>query len=46
MRFVSSISQYYILTFEIPDVKCRHGIQVNWSRYRDTGITNPVLKEI
>ena len=32
-------SQYYILTFETPVVKCGHGIQVNWSQYRDTGVT-------
>ena len=28
-----------MLTFEIPAVKCRDGIEVNWSRYRDTGVT-------
>ena len=36
-------SQYYILTFKIPAVKCHHGVEVNWSRYRDIGVTDPAL---
>ena len=32
-----------MLTFEIPAVKCHHGVEVNWSRYRDTGVTDPAL---
>ena len=36
-------SQYYKLTFEIPAVKCCYGAEVNWSRYRDTGVTDPAL---
>ena len=24
-------------------VYCRHSIKVNWSRYRDTGVTDPAL---
>ena len=32
-----------MLTFEIPVVKCHHGVEVNWSRYRDTGVTDPAL---
>ena len=39
-------SQYYMLTFEIPAVKCLHGVEVNWSRYRDTGVTDPALLQI
>ena len=39
-------SQYYILTFEIPAVKCHHGVEVNWSRYQDTGVTDPALVKI
>ena len=35
--------QYYMLTFEIPAVKCLHVVEVNWSRYRDTGVTDPAL---
>ena len=30
-------------TFEIPAVKCLHGVEVNWSRYRDTIVTDPAL---
>ena len=33
-----------MLAFEIPAVKCRHGVEVNWSRYRDTGVTDPALE--
>ena len=33
----------YTLTFEILAVKCRHGVEVNWSRYRDSGVTDPAL---
>ena len=36
-------SQYYTLTFEILAVKCCYGVEVNWSRYRDTGVTDPAL---
>ena len=36
-------SVYYILTFEILAVKCHHSVEVNWSRYRDTGVTDPAL---
>ena len=25
----------------MPDVKCIHSIQLDWSRYRDTGVNNP-----
>ena len=32
-----------MLIFEIPAVKCLHGVEVNWSRYRDTGVTDPAL---
>ena len=32
-----------MLTFEIPAVKRRNGVEVNWSRYRDTGVTDPAL---
>ena len=32
-----------MLTFEIPAVKCHYGVEVNWSRYRDTGVTDPAL---
>ena len=32
-----------MLTFEIPAVKCHNGVEVNWSRYRDTGVTDPAL---
>ena len=32
-----------MLTFEIPAVKCHNGVKVNWSRYRDTGVTDPAL---
>ena len=32
-----------MLTFEIPAVKCLHGVEVNWCRYRDTGVTDPAL---
>ena len=39
----SDPSQYYMLTFKIPTVKCHHGVEVNWSRYRDTGVTDPAL---
>ena len=35
-----------MLTFEIPAVKCHHGVEVNWSRYRDTGVTDPALLKI
>ena len=35
-----------MLTFEIPAVKCRHGVEVNWSRYQDTGVTDPALVKI
>ena len=47
LGFVSNIfvfSQYYVLTFKIPVVKCHHGIQVNWYLYQDTGVTNPALQ--
>ena len=46
MRFVSNILRFltnYTLTFEIPAVKCHHGVEVNWSRYKDTGVTDPAL---
>ena len=33
-----------MLTFEIPAVKCHHGVEVNWSRYQDTGVTDPALQ--
>ena len=29
--------------FEVLVVKYRHGIQVNWSQNRDTGVTDPAL---
>ena len=32
-----------MLTFEILAVKCHNGVEVNWSRYRDTGVTDPAL---
>ena len=32
-----------MLTFEIPAVKCHNGVEVNWSRYRDTGVTDPAI---
>ena len=32
-----------MLPFEIPAVKCRNGVEVNWSLYRDTGVTDPAL---
>ena len=32
-----------MLTFEIPAVKCLHGVEVNWSQYRDTSVTDPAL---
>ena len=32
-----------MLTFEMPAVKCLHGVEVNWSRYRDTSVTDPAL---
>ena len=35
-----------MLTFEIPAVKCHHSVEVNWSRYRDTGVTDPALYTI
>ena len=37
-------SQYDTLTFEIPAVKCCYGVEVNWSRYRDTGVSDPALQ--
>ena len=36
-------SQYFVLTFEVPVVKCHHRIQVNWSGYRGTSVTDPAL---
>ena len=32
-----------MLTFKIPAVKCRNCVEVNWSRYRDTSVTDPAL---
>ena len=32
-----------MLTFEIPAEKCYNGVEVNWCRYRDTGVTDPAL---
>ena len=32
-----------MLTFEIPAIKCLHGVEVNWSRYLDTGVNDPAL---
>ena len=32
-----------MLTFEIPAVKCHHGVEVNWPQYRDTGVADPAL---
>ena len=32
-----------MLTFEIPAVKRHNGVEVNWSRYRDTSVTDPTL---
>ena len=32
-----------MLIFEKLVVKCCHVVQQNWSRYRDTGVTNPAL---
>ena len=47
MRFISNTLHFltilYILTFKISAVKCRHDVEVNWSRYRDTGVTDPAL---
>ena len=32
-----------MLTFEILAVKCHNGVEVNWCRYRDIGVTDPAL---
>ena len=50
LRFVSNIFMFsrniITLTFEIPVVKCSHGIQVKWSPYRDTGVTDHALVSV
>ena len=32
-----------MVTFEIPAVKSRHSVEVNWTRYRGTSVTDPAL---
>ena len=44
LSFISGFfPQLYMLAFKMQFVECYQGIQMKWSQYRDTGVTDTAL---